>query len=116
VRRGLDPTTAATGVDELDVLERVDSSPNLAIAFVFILSFALGLLLAFIGLRRAGVVPTWVLGAIVGAGQAGAGRGRPRLPRAPGVAHVRRGLGVVPALSGAETAGVGEHAAPAMPA
>lgn len=48
-------------------LAHLEDAPNLAIVFVFILTFALGLLVSFIGLWRARVVPTWVLGAIVGA-------------------------------------------------
>lgn len=49
------------------LIEHLNNSPNLAPAFVFIIAFALGLLLCFIGLYRASAIPTWVLGAVVGA-------------------------------------------------
>jgi hypothetical protein len=49
------------------LVEHLNTSPSIAVAFVFILAFGLGLLLAFIGLHRAGVIPAWVLGTIVAA-------------------------------------------------
>lgn len=49
------------------LIEHLNNSPNLAPAFVFIIAFALGLLLCFIGLYRAGAVPAWVLGVVVAA-------------------------------------------------
>lgn len=126
-------TMPGRGVDAGQVaslLERVDASPNLAVAFVFILSFALGLLLAFIGLRRARIVPTWVLGAIVAAFAI-----EFAAPGGYAVGLVKQALGLVafgylalrewrmsdadwalpPALSDVERARVGEHDAPAVP-
>lgn len=46
-----------------ELIEHLNNSPNLAPAFVFIMAFALGLLLCFIGLYRASAIPAWVLGA-----------------------------------------------------
>jgi hypothetical protein len=81
---GLDST-------EIDsVLQHLDSAPNLAISFVFIVSFGFGLLFSFIGLRRAGAVPTWVLGAVIAAFLM-----EVAAPGGQGIALVKQGLGVV---------------------
>ena len=56
------------GVQRAEVaIDHLNGSAALAPSFVFIMAFALGLLLAFIGLHRGGVVPGWVLGAVAGA-------------------------------------------------
>lgn len=81
---GLDST-------EIDaVLRHLDSAPNLAISFLFIVSFGLGLLFSFIGLRRAGAVPVWVLGAVITAFLM-----EVAAPGGQAVALVKQGLGVV---------------------
>lgn len=49
------------------LVDHLNTSPNIVVAFVFIMSFGVGSLLAFIGLRRAGAIPTWVLAAVIAA-------------------------------------------------
>lgn len=51
----------------MSLLQHLDSSPSLGISFLFIVSFGFGILFAFIGLKRAKVVPLWVLGAVIAA-------------------------------------------------
>ncbi len=46
----------------------LNGSPTIAVAFVLIISYGFGFLLAFIGRWRAGVIPTWVLGTVIAAG------------------------------------------------
>lgn len=49
------------------LIEHLNNSPTLAPAFILITAFALGLLFSFIALHRAGAIPAWVLGAVIGA-------------------------------------------------
>lgn len=49
------------------LIEHLNTSPSLAPVFGFIMAFALGLLLSFIGLYRAGAIPPWVLGTVIAA-------------------------------------------------
>lgn len=50
------------------LVEHLNTSATLIPAFAFIIAFGLGLMLTFIGLHRAGAIPSWVLGTIIGAG------------------------------------------------
>lgn len=53
--------------DTMALVEHLNTSATLIPAFAFIIAFGFGALLAFIGLYRAGAVPSWVLGTVIGA-------------------------------------------------
>lgn len=61
------PGTGLEHAELTKVLQHLDAAPSLAVSFLFIVSFGFGVLFSFIGLRRAGAVPLWVLGAVIAA-------------------------------------------------
>lgn len=54
--------------EAMALVEHLNGSPTIAVAFIPIIAYAVGFLLAFIALWRAGVIPAWVLGTALAAG------------------------------------------------
>lgn len=84
------PGTGLSEPDLAGVVQYLNEAPSLAVSFLFIVSFGFGLLLAFIGLKRAGVVPLWVLGAVIAAFLM-----EMAAPGGQAIAAVKQSLGVV---------------------